>query len=482
MKKKLVSTLLCAAMVSSLLAGCGGSDAPAADSGADAGTETAGDDADDADDAAAGDSGATASGDYSGTVRMLNFKPEISDAMQEVAAAYTAETGIDVQIETAASGQYESTLTARMDSSEAPGIFVVENVTALGNWKEYCRDWSDTELYSYVTDQKYTMQEDGKVLALCYVLEGWGIIVNSEITDAYFASPNKSTEYTSLDDLYTFDALKAVVEDMTAMKDELGIQGVFGSTSLKQDDDWRYQTHLMNIPLYWEWGADVDINGAVPEFSFANAENFKNILDLYLNNSVIEPSLVGTRTVDDSMAEFALGQCAMIQNGDWAWNTILNTEGKVVKDDKVRFIPITSGVAGEENMGLCVGGSQSFCINSQLPEEDQLAAIDFLTWLFSSDTGKNLVAQKLQLVTPFSCMEGAEYTNPLFGSEAEISAAGKTAYSTACNLIPDQTWKDSFGASLLMYAQGQKTWEDVVADAVSEWAVERDITNTANGN
>ena len=266
------------------------------------------------------------------------------------------------------------------------------------------------------------------------------------------------------------------------MKDELGIQGVFGSTSLKQGDDWRYQTHLMNIPLYWEWGADVDINGAVPEFSFANAENFKNILDLYLNNSVIEPSLVGTRTVDDSMAEFALGQCAMIQNGDWAWNTILNTEGKVVKDDKVRFIPITSGVAGEENMGLCVGGSQSFCINSQLPEEDQLAAIDFLTWLFSSDTGKNLVAQKLQLVTPFSCMEGAEYTNPLFGSEAAISAAGKTAYSTACNLIPDQTWKDSFGASLLMYAQGQKTWEDVVADAVSEWAVERDITNTANGN
>lgn len=85
-------------MVSSLLAGCGGSDAPAADSGADAGTEAAGDDA------AAGDSGAAASGDYSGTVRMLNFKPEISDAMQEVAAAYTAETGIDVQIETAASG------------------------------------------------------------------------------------------------------------------------------------------------------------------------------------------------------------------------------------------------------------------------------------------------------------------------------------------------------------------------------------------
>ena len=63
----------------------------------------------------------------------------------------------------------------------------------------------------------------------------------------------------------------------------------------------------------------------------------------------------------------------------------------------------------------------------------------------------------------------------------EISAAGKTAYSTTCNLIPDQTWKDDFGASLLLYAQGQKSWDDVVKDAVAEWEVEREITNTANG-
>lgn len=471
MAKKVFSMLMAAVMTMSLLVGCGGSGD--SDNSGGGTSSNAG--------AATTDGGSASSGDYKGTIRFLNFKPEVSDAMQEVAAAYTAETGINVQVETAASGQYEATLTARMDSSEAPAIFVVESTTGLSNWKEYCRDWSDTELYASVKNKDYTLTADGKVCGLVYVLEGWGIIVNSAITDAYFASPNKSTEYTSLDDLYTFDALKAVVEDMTSMKEELGIQGVFGSTSLKQGDDWRYQTHLMNIPLYWEWGADVDINGAIPEFSFKNAENFKNILDLYLNNSVTEPKLVGTKTVDDSMAEFALGQCAMIQNGDWAWSTILNTDGKAVENDKVRFIPITTGVAGEENMGLSVGGSQSFCINSQLPEEDQLAAIDFLTWMFSSETGKTMVAQKLQFVTPFSCMEGAEYTNPLFGSENDISAAGKTAYSTTCNLIPDQTWKDDFGASLLLYAQGQKSWDDVVADAVDEWAVERDITNAANG-
>ena len=78
-------------------------------------------------------------------------------------------------------------------------------------------------------------------------------------------------------------------------------------------------------------------------------------------------------------------------------------------------------------------------------------------------------------------MADAVYTNPLFASENEIAAAGKTAYCWAATLIPDQTWKDDHGARLLMYAQGQKDWDTVVKEAVDEWAVERDITNTANG-
>lgn len=479
MTKKVVSAVLAALMAATTIAGCGststGTSTTASSSDSSA-VEASAEDAEDTEEAAAPAS------DYTGTVRWLNYKPEVADQMQEVAAAYTEETGIAVSIETAASNQYESTLTARIDSSDAPTIFVVDSTNMLNNWIDYCADLSGTELYSFVSDDSYTMGDgNGTIYSIGFALEGWGIIVNKAITDAYFASPNKSTEYTSLDDLYTFEALKAVVEDMTALKDELGILGVFGSTSLKAGDDWRYQTHLMNIPLYWEWGADVDVNGEIPEFTFEYADNFRDIMDLYLNNSVTERTLVGTKTVDDSMAEFALGQCAMIQNGDWAWSTIESTEGKTINDEDVCFIPITIGVDGEENMGLSGGATQFFCINAKASEEDQQAAADFLAWLFSSDTGKTLVSQTLQFVTPYSTMSDAVYTNHLFASESEIAAAGKVGYIAACNLIPDQTWKDDFGASLLMYAQGQKEWEDVVADAVSEWATEREITNAANG-
>ena len=466
MKKKLIGVTLCMSMMAVALAGCGSS------------SSTAGSKATEAAKADVAKEGAS---DFTGTIRWLNYKPEIADQLVEVAKAYTDETGVNVQIETAASNTYEQTLTARMDSSDAPTIFVCDSMKMLNGWQEYCADLTNTKLNGFVSDQTYTLKKDDKVYGISYALEGWGIIVNKAITDAYFASPNKKTEYTSLDDLYTFDALKAVVEDMQSMKDELGIEGVFGSTSLKAGDDWRYQTHLMNQPLYWEWGGNdkIDLNGLIPEFKFEYNKNFKDILDLYLNNSVIDKSLVGTKTVDDSMAEFALGKCAMIQNGDWAWSTIAGTDGKKVNDKDVCFIPITCGVEGEKDMGLNVGASQYMCINSQLDQKDQDAALAFLEWLFSSDTGKQLVAQKLQLVTPFTTMADAEYTNPLFESENDIAGKGKKAYCWAANLIPDDQWKNDYGASLLQYAQGQKDWDAVVSDAVTEWETERKITNEA---
>ncbi|EGL37954.1 ABC transporter substrate-binding protein [Oribacterium sp. oral taxon 108] len=466
MKKKLIGVTLCMSMMAVALAGCGSS------------SSTAGSKATEAAKADVAKEGAS---DFTGTIRWLNYKPEIADQLVEVAKAYTDETGVNVQIETAASNTYEQTLTARMDSSDAPTIFVCDSMKMLNEWQDYCADLTNTKLNGFVSDQTYTLKKDDKVYGISYALEGWGIIVNKAITDDYFASPNKKTEYTSLDDLYTFDALKAVVEDMQSMKDELGIEGVFGSTSLKAGDDWRYQTHLMNQPLYWEWGGNdkIDLNGLIPEFKFEYNKNFKDILDLYLNNSVIDKSLVGTKTVDDSMAEFALGKCAMIQNGDWAWSTIAGTDGKKVNDKDVCFIPITCGVEGEKDMGLNVGASQYMCINSQLDQKDQDAALAFLEWLFSSDTGKQLVAQKLQLVTPFTTMADAEYTNPLFESENDIAGKGKKAYCWAANLIPDDQWKNDYGASLLQYAQGQKDWDAVVSDAVTEWETERKITNEA---
>ena len=104
---------------------------------------------------------------------------------------------------------------------------------------------------------------------------------------SYFALPGAKA--TSMDDIKNFDTLKAVVEDMTAHKADLGIDGVFASTSFAPGEDWRWQTHLMNLPIYYEY-KDADVKDE-DEITFKYNENYKNISYLYLNNSTVEPTI-----------------------------------------------------------------------------------------------------------------------------------------------------------------------------------------------
>lgn len=54
-----------------------------------------------------------------GSVYYLNFKPEQDQQWQDLATAYTNETGVPVTVITAANGTYESTLTSEMDKKRS---------------------------------------------------------------------------------------------------------------------------------------------------------------------------------------------------------------------------------------------------------------------------------------------------------------------------------------------------------------------------
>ena len=414
-----------------------------------------------------------------GQVRYLNFKPEVASIYQELAAAYEKETGVKVIVETAANNAYESTLTSKMATKQAPTLFQINGPRGYANWKNYCAELSNTELYKHLTDKSLAVTSGGKVYGIPYVVEGYGIIYNAAITDKYFALPNKATKYKSMDEVNNFTALKEVCDDMQANKEALGIKGVFASTSLKAGEDWRWQTHLANLPVYYEFkNNNVDLSSdATKKISFQYDKEFKNIFDLYLNDSVIPAKNVGVKTVDNSMAEFALEECAMVQNGNWAWGQISGVSGNKVKAENVKYLPIYTGVAGEEGQGLCIGTENFYCINKKASKQDQQATADFIYWLYSSKTGKKYVTEKLGFIAPFDTFADNERpTDPL---AVEISnwmaKPGITSVAWNFTLFPSQTFKDNFGASLLRYAQGAKSWEDVKASVVKDWASESDM-------
>lgn len=402
-----------------------------------------------------------------GKVYYLNFKPEAADQWKAVAEAYTAETGVQVTVETAASNTYEQTLKSEMAKDEAPTLFQVNGPVGYARWKDYCDDLKDTAIYDKLEDQSVALTDGDKVVGIPYVLESYGIIYNKDLLQQYFDSSWASI--TSIDDLNNFDALKTVADEIQTHKDDLGVQGAFTSAGFDSSSDWRFKTQLAGIPLYYEFKDSGDVNTQPAEVKGTYLENFKNIFDLYITDSTTEPTQLSGKTGDDANSEFALGDAVLYQNGTWAWTDLANAG---VDPESVGMLPIYIGVDGEENQGLTTGSENYWCVNSKASDKDKKATKDFLEWMITSDEGKNALAVEMGFSTPFTTFSDVSTENPLIDAYSESLAEGKESVPWSYTLIPSEQWKNDLGSALLEYAQGTGNWDGVKSAFVDGWAKE----------
>ena len=405
--------------------------------------------------------------DAAGKVYYLNFKPEQDEAWQNLAAKYTEETGVPVTVVTAASGTYESTLKSEMAKSEAPTLFQVNGPVGLATWKDYCYDLKDSEVYKHLKSDDFALKnDDGSVPGIAYVIETYGLIYNKKLLNDYIATDGAVVS--SVDEINNFETLKAVADDIQAKKDDLGIEGAFASTGFDSSSDWRFKTHLANLPIYYEYKADgIDSTDAIKG---TYLDNYKQIFDLYITDSTCEPTVLSSKTGEDAASEFALGEAVFYQNGTWAYNDIKDNE---VADEDLGMLPIYIGVDGEENQGLCTGSENYWCVNNQASEEDIQATLDFLNWVITSDAGRTSLSQDMGFVTPFDTFtDEYQAQNPLVAAANEYIEAGKESVAWCFTTMPSENWKNGVGSALLEYAQGTGDWDAVKTAFVDGWATE----------
>lgn len=245
---------------------------------------------------------------------------------------------------------------------------------------------------------------------------------------------------------------------------------------MDSSSDWRFKTHLANIPIYYEYKAEnVDSSEAIKG---TYLDQYKQMWDLYLTDSTCAPSMISGMTGDDAAAEFAVGDAVFYQNGTWAYNDIMN-DG--LTDDDIGMLPIYIGVEGEENQGLCTGSENYWCINKNAPEEDIKATLDFLNWVITSDAGRESLANTMGFVTPFDTFDdGYQASNPLLQIANDYISNGKTPVSWNFSTIPSEKWKDDVGSALMEYAQGTGEWSAVEKAFVDGWATEYQAANGGN--
>ena len=439
--KKIIALVLCLVMVFALCA-CGESNTATTTPAADTATEAP------AEEPAA-----------AGSVYYLNFKPEQKDQWEALAASYTEQTGIPVTVRTAASGTYEETLSAEMAKSEAPTLFQVNGPVGLASWKDYCYDLSGSALYGELTNDSFALKDGDQVLGIAYVIESYGLITNKTLLE--------KAGY-SVDDIKSFDDLKKVAEDITARKDELGF-AAFSSAGMDGSSDWRFKTHLANLPIYFEYQEDGITS--TPAIKGTYLDNYKNIFDLYINNSTCDPAELSSKTGDDSRNEFLNSQAVFFQNGSWEYGNLSGT----FTDDELAMIPIYIGVGDEANQGLCTGTENFWCVNKDASEEDIQATLDFLYWCVTSDEGTNALANEMNFVIPFK--KAVESSNLFVKQDTEYTAAGKTPVSWNFTTMPSEEWKNGVGSALTAYAAGTGDWDGVVTAFVDGWASEYALAN-----
>ena len=398
--------------------------------------------------------GTTAKADAEGSVYYLNFKPEQDEAWQKLAKAYTEKTGVPVTVLTAASGTYEETLMAEMGKSEAPTMFQVNGPVGLANWVDYCYDLSGSELYSHLTSDGFALKDGDAVVGIAYVVESYGLIANKTLLE-------KAGH--TVEEINSFEALKAVAEDITARKDELGF-AAFTSAGMDGSSDWRFKTHLANLPIYFEYQADGI--GTTKAIKGTYLDNYRNIWDLYINNSTCDPAELSAKTGDDSRNEFLNSQAVFYQNGSWEYGNLKDT----FTDDELVMLPIYIGVGDEAKQGLCTGTENYWCVNKDASEADIAATLTFMNWCVTE--GAEAMANDMGFVIPFDT--AVESTNLFVKQDVAYTAEGKTPVSWNFPTMPSEEWKNVLGSALTAYAADQTdaNWDAVVSAFVDGWATE----------
>lgn len=463
MKKKLVSVLLVSAMAATMLAGCGGNGGSSDNSnnGTQAGDKTA----------------------ATGSVYLLNFKPETDEAWQNLAQTYTDQTGVDVTVLTAADGQYNTTLQAEMAKAEAPTIFTVGNSAAAKTWADYTMDLSDTAIYDHLTDKSLTIKNDDKVVSVANCYECYGIIYNKTILEGYCGMDGAVVK--SIDEINNFDTLKAVADDINARVDEINdalgtdLTEAFASAGLDDGSSWRFSGHLANMPLYYEFKDDgADLIAGEEKITGKYLDNFKAVWDMYTSDSAADPKTLNSGALN-AESEFGMGEAVFYQNGDWEYSALTNPDnGYTVTAEDLSMMPIYFGV-DDANEGLCVGTENYWAVNQKASQEDIDASLDFLEWCITSDEGRDAITNDMGLTAPFDTFTGDFETKNAFAQASNaLMADGKTSVAWSFNATPNvDTWRANVVAPLTAYTAGEGSWDDVVTAFVDGWADQWALAN-----
>ena len=322
-------------------------------------------------------------------------------------------------------------------------------------------DLTGTAIANELNTDAYNLYDDaGKLVSIGYCYECYGIIVNPDLV-------TKAGH--SMDEIKDFAGLKAVVEDIHANAATLGFDA-FTSCDMDDSSSWRFTGHMANLEYFYEQ-KDNPWTECPATITGAYMDNFKNLYDLCINNSLTAPTDLATGG-HDAGQEFKDGKAAFTVQGSWEYANYVSSVPNAT------MIPYYCGVAGEDKAGLNCGTENCWAVNANVSEADQKATIDFMVWLVSDPDASAKMVEQLGIL-PYK--NAVESSNGFLTDAAEYTANGCYVMPWVTNYQPNvDEYRRGLVAALNQYNADQSAanWEQFRIAFVDGWAAQY---NTVNG-
>ena len=459
MRRKFISLILAAGMITTALTGCGGNETedktPSTTTEDTSGTEGTEDASTDK----------PANGENV-ELYMLQYKVEIHDALQDAVNTYMEKyPNVKITLETVGGGDdigvvYKSKAAA----GQMPDIFNTIGPEECSLYMEYLEDLSDQPWVEHANAGMLDLNTiDGKVYGLPMSAEAFGLVYNKAIFEAAGIDTDTLNTYDAIDS--AFATLQAKI-DAGELKEQF--PDLKAVTAVQGAEKWVLGDHAVNIALAPEFEEDVFKTADAKDISFKYKDAYKDFMDLQLKYSINRDDISGAVAVDYSTAVkemLGLGQVAVVQQGNWIYGDVASIDEEVANN--LEFLP--APIKGYKEDSIVTLVANYWCVNSQSDENEKDAAKHFLNWLYQSEEGKQIVVNEFGFLPVFDNYGDLAPADNLSKSILEYTADGR-AVSAVFKGAPGADWlQESFGSKVQGYLAGDLTWDQVFEDSAADW-------------
>ena len=386
MKRKLVSAILCGAMVLGMMTGCG------------------------------------SSGDAKGdkiTINLYQNKSEIADQLQAAADQYTEENpNVKINVESIQGNDYNTNLKAKLMNNDSVDIYALGD--DISNMTDYIEDLSDQDWVSHAVEGSLdAVTIDGKVYGIPVSVEGYGLVYNKDIFKDAGIDASTLTSYDAID-----AAFANLQEQIYSGKLKDKYPQLEAVEEYAAKETWIPGLHTLNAPLACEYKNANELK-ASDDLGLKYADSLKALLDLETKYTTSKDDLSKLNAVDYSTeigGGLAIERVAVVQQGNWIGPELKGIDETVA--NKMGMLPLP--IKGAKEDCIPVGISIKWCINSQSKDKVKEASKEFLSWLFQSDEGKKIVVDDFGFVPAFDNYDGVEISDPLSKEVKRYIDEGKT--------------------------------------------------------